>query len=108
MTEAKYANTFTQFLNDYRGAFQEVLEAQSVNLHHLAPSLFDALAAAPCRFATLDGFGRSAIDALGVLWDVMGERRRPESAGAARRSSSPTLDMARRAFARFDCRRRGK
>jgi len=76
MTEAKYVKTFTQFLNDYWGAFHEVLEAQSVNPHHLAPSLFDALTAAHRRFAGLDGFGRSAINALGRLWDVVGERRR--------------------------------
>lgn len=75
MTETKYARTFTQFLNDYWGAFHEVLEAQSVNPHYLAPSLFDALTAAHRRFAGVDGFGEPAIDALGVLWDVVGERR---------------------------------
>ena len=76
MTETRYANVFTQFLNEYWGAFHEVLEAQSVNPHHLAPPLFDALAAAHRRFAGRGGFCRPAVDVLGALWNVVAERRR--------------------------------
>ena len=86
MTETRYANVFTEFLNEYWGAFHEVLEAQSVNPHHLAPALFDALTAAHGRFARGDTLGRPAIDILGALWDVVAVRRRtsPHSPLSAR------------------------
>ena len=51
MNERRYRSLFEQFLNDYWGAFHEVLEAQSVNPQKLAASLFDALVDAHARFA---------------------------------------------------------
>jgi hypothetical protein len=75
MTETKYAKVFAQFLNEYWGAFHEVLEAQSVNPHRLAPSLFDTLMTAHRRFAAVDGFAGGALERLGGLWDVVAARR---------------------------------
>jgi hypothetical protein len=76
MTETKFTDVFTQFLNEYWGAFHEVLEAQSINPHHLAPSLFDRVTGAHRRFARVDSFVRPALDVLDVLWKAVGERRR--------------------------------
>jgi hypothetical protein len=76
MTETRYARVFTQFLNDYWGAFHEVLEAQSVNPHWLAPSLFDALSAAHRRFSDVNGFAEPAIERLGCVWDAVAEHRK--------------------------------
>jgi hypothetical protein len=81
MTETKYAKVFAQFLNEYWGAFHEVLEAQSVNPHWLAVPLFDALIAAHRRFAAIDAIAAPAIARLGTLWDAVAARRgeRPDS-----------------------------
>ena len=75
MTETRYRRLFAEFLNDYWGAFHEVLEAQSVNPHHLAPPLFDALAAAHERFTTNAGTASLALTELDHLWTVVGTRR---------------------------------
>ena len=75
MNERTYRRVFRQFLNDYWGAFHEVLEAQSVNPRMLAGSLFDAVIAAHRRFvAAGDGFG-SPVDRLDRLWRRVAERR---------------------------------
>jgi hypothetical protein len=78
MTETTYAKVFTQFLNEYWGAFHEVLEAQSVNPHWLAPPLFDELIAAHRQFASLEGFVRRPVERLSTLWDTVAARRRDD------------------------------
>ena len=76
MNEQTYRQLFTQFLNDYWGAFHEVLEAQSVNPRMLADPLFDELIAEHRRFAALsDGVVDPAVDRLGRLWQHVSERR---------------------------------
>ena len=68
MNERRYRSLFEQFLNDYWGAFHEVLEAQSVNPQKLAASLFDALVGAHARFAAIaDSLGPD-VDRLERLW----------------------------------------
>ena len=76
MTETRYQQLFAEFLNDYWGAFHEVLEAQSVNPHRLAPPLFDALTAAHDRVARRAGATSAALDQLGQLWTVVTQRRK--------------------------------
>jgi hypothetical protein len=75
MTETRYRRLFAEFLNDYWGAFHEVLEAQSVNPHHLAPPLFDALTAAHERFTANAGTASLALAQLGQVWTAVAERR---------------------------------
>jgi hypothetical protein len=75
MIETRYRQVFEQFLNDYWGAFHELLEAQSVNPHRLAPSLFDQVVAAHGRFAASTTFAAPAIARLGRLWEVVATRR---------------------------------
>ena len=75
MNERTYRRVFAQFLNDYWGAFHEVLEAQSVNPRMLAGSLFDAMITAHRRFVAVgDGFG-SPVDRLDRLWRLVAEHR---------------------------------
>ena len=75
MNERTYRRVFAQFLNDYWGAFHEVLEAQSVNPRMLAGSLYDDMIAAHRRFAAAGaGFG-SPVDRLDRLWRHVTERR---------------------------------
>jgi hypothetical protein len=70
-----YRRVFAQFLNDYWGAFHEVLEAQSVNPKMLAGSLFDDMIGAHRRFVALgDAFG-PPVDRLDGLWRHVTERR---------------------------------
>jgi len=76
MNERTYRRVLRQFLNDYWGAFHEVLEAQSVNHQMLAGSLFDALINEHRRFAAAyHGDLDPAIDRLGRLWQHVSERR---------------------------------
>lgn len=76
MDEGTYRRVLTEFLNDYWGAFHEVLEAQSVNPRMLAAPLFDALVAEHGRFAPLcDGAVDPAVQRLGRLWAHVTERR---------------------------------
>lgn len=76
MDEGTYRRVFTQFLNDYWGAFHEVLEAQSVNPRMLADPLFDALVDAHrCFAAARDGVD-PAVGSLGRLWLHVVERRK--------------------------------
>lgn len=75
MNERKYRQVFAQFLNDYWGAFHEVLEAQSVNPKMLAPPLFDAVVEAHRRFAAQKGVMDPAVVRLGGLWDHIRGRR---------------------------------
>jgi hypothetical protein len=75
MNERTYRRVFRQFLNDYWGAFHELLEAQSVNPKMLAGSLFDAVIAAHRRFvAVADGFD-SPVNRLDRLWRRVAEHR---------------------------------
>lgn len=64
-----------QFLNDYWGAFHDVLEAQSVNPRILADSLFDELVAAHERFAAAHAGVDPALERPGRLWTHVRERR---------------------------------
>jgi len=76
MDEKKYRQALTQFLNDYWGAFHEVLEAQSVNRLMLAGPLFNAVVEEHRRFATLyDGTAGPAVERLERLWNHIAERR---------------------------------
>ena len=77
MDKATYRRVFTQFLNNYWGAFHEVLEAQSVNPQVLAAPLFEALVAQHERFtAPSDGAVGPALEGLGRLWRHVAERRK--------------------------------
>lgn len=76
MNEQKYRQVLTQFLNDYWGAFHEVLETQSVNPLMLAGPVFGALVEEHRRFAALyEGAAAAAVERLGRLWNHVAERR---------------------------------
>ena len=76
MDKETYRQVLTQFLDNYWGAFHEVLEAQSVNPQMLAAPLFEALAAEHERFtAPSDGAVDPALQSLGRLWRHVAERR---------------------------------
>ena len=75
MDETTYRKLFTQFLNEYWGAFHEALEEQSVNPRMLADPLFDALVEAHDRFAAVRDGVDTAVERLGRLWKHVGERR---------------------------------
>jgi hypothetical protein len=76
MDERTYRRVLRQFLNDYWGAFHEVLEAQSVNRQMLAGPLFDALVNEHRRFAVAyAGELLPAIENLERLWHHVTERR---------------------------------
>ena len=75
MDETAHQTLLAQFLNDYWGAFHEVLEAQSVNPRFLADSLFDELLAAHERFAAARAGVDPAVERLGHLWRHVRERR---------------------------------
>ena len=69
MTQDKFKNVLTQFLEKYWGAFHEALEAQSVTPRRLAGSLFNALQTEHRAFeAVYVGPAKSALDGLGHLW----------------------------------------
>lgn len=76
MDETTYRKMFTQFLNEYWGAFHEALEEQSVNPRMLADPLFDALVDAHQRFAAIRDGVDPAIERLGRLWGHVAERRK--------------------------------
>jgi hypothetical protein len=75
MDEKAYRKTFTQFLNEYWGAFHEALEAQSVNPRMLADPLFDALVQSHERFAAARAGVDPAVEHLGRLWKHVADRR---------------------------------
>jgi hypothetical protein len=75
MDESTYRRLFAQFLNEYWGAFHEVLEAQSVNPRMLADPFFDALVAAHQRFAAARDGVDPAVERLGRLWKHITDRR---------------------------------
>ena len=76
MDKETYRQVLTQFLDNYWGAFHEVLEAQSVNPQMLAAPLFEALVAEHERFtAPSDGAVDPALQGLGRLWRHVAERR---------------------------------
>jgi hypothetical protein len=75
MNERTYRRVFEQFLNDYWGAFHEVLEAQSVNPKKLAGSLFEALMDAHRRFAAVAAGLESDVTRLDRLWTEVRARR---------------------------------
>ena len=76
MDENTYRKMFTEFLNDYWGAFHEALEAQSVNPRILADPLFNALVDAHSRFAAVRDGVDPAVERLGRLWRHVAERRK--------------------------------
>lgn len=76
MTEGAFKKVFAQFLNNYWGAFHEVLEAQSVTPRRLAGSLFEALQAEHRAFeGVYVGPAKSAVDGLGQIWHDVQARR---------------------------------
>ena len=76
MTENGFKKVFTQFLNNYWGAFHEALEAQSVTPRRLAGSLFDAVQAEHRAFAAMYvGPAKSALEELGHIWHDVQARR---------------------------------
>lgn len=75
MDKTAYQTLLAEFLNDYWGAFHEVLEAESVNPRMLADSLFDELVAAHQRFAAARAGVDPAVERLGRLWRHVAERR---------------------------------
>jgi hypothetical protein len=75
MDEKTYRTLLALFLNEYWGAFHEVLEAQSVNPRMLADPLFDALVAAHQRFAAARDGVDPAVERLGRLWKHIADRR---------------------------------
>jgi hypothetical protein len=75
MDEKTDRTLLAQFLNEYWGAFHEVLEAQSVNPRMLADPVFDALVAAHHRFAAARDGMDPAVGRLGRLWKHIADRR---------------------------------
>lgn len=76
MTEQVFKNVFSRFLNNYWGAFHEVLEAQSVTPRRLAGSLFEALQAEHHAFeAIYVGPAKNALEGLGHIWRDIHARR---------------------------------
>lgn len=76
MTETTFKKIFTQFLDNYWGAFHEALEAQSVTPRRLAGSLFKALQAEHRTFEGIYvGRAKSALDGLGHIWHEVEARR---------------------------------
>jgi hypothetical protein len=76
MNSKHYRQTLTQFLNDYWGAFHEVLEAQSVMPSRLSSSLFGDLLEEHRRFAAkFRGIATSAVGDLERLWKRVEEHR---------------------------------
>ena len=75
LDETTYRALFTQFLNEYWGAFHEALETQSVNPRMLADPVFDELVAAHQRFAVARGGLDPAVERLERLWRHVAERR---------------------------------
>ena len=76
MNSKKYRESLKQFLNNYWGAFHEVLEAQSVMPSRLSGSLFADLLEEHRRFArTFPGVARSSVDELERLWTRVEEHR---------------------------------
>ena len=76
MTEKTFSEVFSQFLDNYWGAYHEVLEAQSVTPKRLAGSLFDALHAEHRAFeGVYRGRAKSAVDGLGRIWHEVEARR---------------------------------
>ena len=75
MNQRAYRRVFQQFLNEYWGAFHEVLEAQSVNPKMLGGSLFDRLVDAHRRFAAVATGVGPDLDRLGRLWNLVAAKR---------------------------------
>jgi len=76
MNAERYRSTLTRFLNDYWGAFHEVLEAQSVMPSRLSGALFADLVEEHGRFAASPlGVAQSAIANLQRLWNRVAEHR---------------------------------
>ncbi len=76
MTEKSFSRVFSQFLDNYWGAYHEALEAQSVTPRRLAGSLFKALRAEHRAFeGVYRGRAKSALDGLGRIWHEVEARR---------------------------------
>ena len=92
MDERRYERTFTQFLNDYWGAFHELLEAESVTPARLADSLFQRVLEEHTRFVPVCPEAASeAAETLGALWRQAADHRQivpddPLSADQVRRA----------------------
>ncbi|HEY7443147.1 MAG TPA: hypothetical protein VH701_12060 [Vicinamibacterales bacterium] len=76
MNSKRYRQTLTQFLNNYWGAFHEVLEAQSVMPSRLSGSLFGDLVEEHQRFAaSFRSVARPQVDSLERLWKQVEDHR---------------------------------
>jgi len=76
MNAQRYRNTLTQFLNDYWGAFHEVLEAQSVMPSRVSGPLFaDLLEEHRCFAANSLGVAQSAVENLERVWKRVEDHR---------------------------------
>jgi hypothetical protein len=76
MKPKRYQQTLTQFLNNYWGAFHEVLEAQSVMPSRLSGSLFADLLEEHRRFEkTCRGVALPSVADLERLWRRVEDHR---------------------------------
>ena len=76
MNSKRYRQTLTDFLNNYWGAFHEVLEAQSVMPSRLSGSLFGDLVDEHRHFASrFRRFARPEVDSLERLWKQVEDHR---------------------------------
>jgi hypothetical protein len=96
MKEARYKQIFGQFLDEYWGAFHEVIEAESVNPERVAGSLFDQVVAQHERFVQVSPAAvMPDVEALGRLWRQVTNRR------IIRADEPLTSAQVREALARF-------
>jgi len=92
MDERRFQQTFTQFLNDYWGAFHELLEAESVTPARLADSLFQRVLDEHTKFVSVcPEPAKAATETLGALWRQVADHRQivpddPLSADQVRRA----------------------
>jgi hypothetical protein len=76
MDATRYRKVLTQFLNNYWGAFHEVLEAQSVIPSRLSAALFADLLEEHQRFTTaFRAVAPAQIADLGQLWKRVEDHR---------------------------------
>jgi hypothetical protein len=76
MDATRYREALSQFLNNYWGAFHEVLEAQSVMPSRLSAALFADLLDEHQRFITaFRAVAPSEIEDLGQLWKRVEDHR---------------------------------
>jgi hypothetical protein len=76
MNRDRYRMAFARFLNDYWGAFHELLEAESVTRARLATSVFDRVVHEHRAFAAIcPAVMAPHVDSLGRLWQRLADHR---------------------------------